>query len=271
MIRAVETLLVTVLLKSKAALLQKLVPPNYLYKKGSYRYLVRNGVKYMLDLHHVVDHYFYFGLDNNIYKSITEDIRKAKVIIDIGANIGITSLYFASLNPKAKIFAFEPHPETFKRARENFGLNNFKNIQLINLGLGNRKASMRLYEVEASNPGMNRIMNDEQLNIPYCTIEIEMLDDVLTQYNIQKVDFIKMDVEGFEHNVLMGAVKTLHSHPVLVIELDDSFLRENKSSPGDLIHLLYSTGYNNIYNAITNKPILVSSDFKNCHFDLVAK
>jgi FkbM family methyltransferase len=265
-----EDALVALTSKSRSPLLRKFVPPNYLYKKESFRTITRENIKYKLDISNVVDHYLYFGLEDPVYTSVLETIQNAKTILDIGANIGTTSLYFASLNAKANIISFEPHPDTFKRAEENIKLNSFRNIELLNIGLGEQKAELKLYEVNENNPGMNRILAEET-NLPYKIIQVDLLDKIMEEKSIPPVDFIKIDVEGFEYSVLKGGVNTLKNKPVLFIELDDNNLRENNSTAEELIKLLYAIGYTRFYRADSLEVVSSATNFSHCHFDLIAK
>ncbi len=255
---------------SDSTFIKKLVPPNYLYPKGNYKKVNRNGINYLLDISKVVDHSFYFNLEKPSYNSILPQIKQAHVILDIGGNIGTSALYYASLNPTAKILSFEPHPDTFEKAVANISINNFKNIELINLGLGPEKASLKLYEVDEHNPGMNRILTEEA-NFPFRMIEVDVLDDILKRKNIGKVDFIKIDVEGFEFSVLMGAIETLASKPLLFIEINDNSLKENKSSAKEIVEFLISKGYTTFSRADNGESISTATQFNNCHFDLIAK
>ena len=131
-----EKLLVTLVLKKSFRFFKKLIPPDYLYKKNSFRYVKRGDINYKLDISNVVDHFLYFGIKDANYDSILDSLKNSKIILDIGSNIGNTSLFFASINPMAQIFAFEPHPEIFEKANENIKANKFQNIQLLNIGLG---------------------------------------------------------------------------------------------------------------------------------------
>ena len=230
----------------------------------------RNGINYQLDISKVVDHSFYFNLEKPSYDSILPQLKSAKVILDIGGNIGTSALYYASINSTARILSFEPHPDTFVKAVENIELNTFQNIELINLGLGTQRASLKLYEVDEHNPGMNRILTEEA-NFPYKIINVDVLDDILLKKEIKKVDFIKIDVEGYEYAVLSGAKETLKLNPLLFIEINDNSLKENKSSAKQLIELLIASGYSTFYRADNGESISSNTNFTNCHFDLIAK
>ena len=265
-----SNLLLLLTQQSDSRILRKLVPPNYLYSKGKYKKVNRNGINYQLDISNVVDHSFYFNLEKPSYDSILPLLKSANVILDIGGNIGTSALYYASINPTAKILSFEPHPDTFEKAVENIELNTFQNIELINLGLGTQQASLKLYEVDEYNPGMNRILTEEA-NFPFKIIKVDVLDDVLFKKEIKKVDFIKIDVEGYEYAVLSGAKETLKSNPLLFIEVNDNSLKENKSSAKELVELLITAGYSTFYRADNGESISSTTHFNNCHFDLIAK
>ena len=265
-----EKILVRLTAGKSLKFFKKLIPPDYLYEKNSLRLVKRNGINLKLDISNVVDHYIYYGVKDADYNPVLKAITSSKIILDIGANIGTTSLYFATINSTAKIYAFEPHPDTFNRAVENISLNNFKNIQLIKSGLGATKETVKLYEVNEHNPGMNRIIAEDK-NLPFKIIEIDSLDSIVLKYGIEHIDMIKLDVEGFEYAVLKGARETLLKwKPLLFIELDDTNLRENNSTAKDLILLLNSYGYTNIYRASNSEIITPDTSFIKCHYDIVA-
>jgi hypothetical protein len=94
----------------------------------------------------------------------------------------------------------------------------------------------------------------------------------MSEKNVERLDFIKIDVEGLEYSVLKGGEKTLRKNkPTILLELDDNNLLENDASAKILIKFLIDLGYNKIYRADNNKIIEPNIDFKNCHFDIIAK
>jgi hypothetical protein len=114
-ISLLENFLVARTLHQSSGFFKKLIPPDYLYKKNSFRYVTKEGINYKLDISNVVDHYLYYGNKDASYLCVLDAIKNSKVILDISANIGSISLYFASINPEAQIVSFEPHPDTFMR------------------------------------------------------------------------------------------------------------------------------------------------------------
>ncbi len=147
--------------------------------------------------------------------------------IDIGANIGLMSLHAGySLKGKGKVLAFEPVQFFYDKLNANIQLNNFQNIQTIKKGVGSVAAKVPIY-LDGGCPSVISTFRDEKGTTEM--IDIEMLDEIVRSENVSNIDFIKIDVEGFEFDVLKGARKTIADHkPVLCIEYikkisDDSF------------------------------------------------
>jgi FkbM family methyltransferase len=147
--------------------------------------------------------------------------------LDIGANIGLMSLHAAqSLNGKGKVVAFEPVQFFFDKLNANINLNQFQNIQTIKKGVGSVSTKIPIY-LDGGCPSVISTFRDEKGATEM--IDIESLDEIVKNEHIVNIDFIKIDVEGFEFDVLKGARKTIADHkPVLCIEYikkisDDSF------------------------------------------------
>lgn len=247
----------------------KLIPPPYLYSKGSIREVNCKGINFKLDLCDTVDHFIFYNYYDHSLELFFQEAKNANVILDIGANIGWTALRFASKNPKAKIIAFEPHPLTFQRAQDNFGRNSFSNILCLNIGLGEHASTLKIYELMDNNSGMNRIVLEE-LDRPYKEVKIERLDDVLNNRNIHQVDLIKMDVEGFEGFVLKGASTILtNSNAKILTETDDAYLKNNGSNARALIDILKGYGYQSFYRSDKKCFIKADDNLSDCHFDML--
>jgi hypothetical protein len=118
---------------------------------------------------------------------------------------------------------------------------------------------------------MSRILPGEQA-YPFTWVEIIKLDDFCRGQNIERIDFLKIDVEGFEYFVLLGGKEIIsQTHPVIYLELYDHGLKRNGYSASALIDLLFGMGYTKIFNAYTLTPITSSTDLTNCDIDIVAE
>lgn len=141
-------------------------------------------------------------------------------VLDIGANIGCTSILFGEL--AKRVVSFEPSPSTFRFLRRNISDSGLTNIDLQNYGLGSAAARLKIMFSGASRAGAF-VANHAKASEGHITedIEIQRLDDVFAHLPVPRVDFIKIDVEGFEIFVIDGAAKTIGQfRPVVVLEMN---------------------------------------------------
>ena len=251
----------------------KVIPPEYLYPTSSWRYCERNGIQLKLNISNVVDHLKYFLFKDAGFENFLNLLQPHFTILDIGANIGMTALEFANKASTGKVVCFEPSPSNFERLKENISLNDFKNIITSKTGIGTVPGQFKLYNVVDNNPGMKRILEEaESANFESETIVVDTLESQLEKLNIHQIDAIKIDVEGFELEVLKSAITILENFkPVLFIELDDNNLKDQHSSALQLINYLIGLDYK-IYNALDDKQLLDADyDYSNCHFDIICQ
>ncbi|MNK33139.1 Methyltransferase domain protein [compost metagenome] len=255
--------------KTYGTTITKLTPNHYSYNDPSIRKVTRNGINYELNIANIVEWHLYFGFRETAKEKLFRLNSNPVSIIDVGANIGEVSLGLAYRYPNASVYGFEPHPVTFQKLKNNHSLNQMKNVQLLNLGLGSKKSEVHFEERAIGNPGMNRVTADPGKSAHQ--IQITTLDSFIAENQVPEVSVIKIDVEGYEHEVLKGAVDLLtHTKPVLFIELDDSNLMEQGSNATDFIQFIYSFGYV-IEHAETGEIITKNSPLKSSHFDIICK
>ena len=174
-----------------------------------------------------------------LFKTLASD---SEVVLDIGANIGCTAILFGEL--AKSVYAFEPSPSTFRFLEKNIANSGLRNVFLQNIGLGAEPGEFTL-TVAPSNRHGAYVSNQTQASAGHFVenIVIRRVDEVLKPLNLPKVDFIKIDVEGFEGQVLRGAVQTLSTHrPVVVLELNHWCLNAfQRTSIPDFFDFLRST------------------------------
>jgi FkbM family methyltransferase len=256
--------------RSPNSFISKLVPNHYQYKPFSWRKFTKNGITFEVDLNDYVGHYLYFFFDNSLH-ALLSMAKEGDYVFDIGANIGSTSLYLAQkIGDKGKVFSFEPDPYNYEQLKKNVNLNSFSNIEIFNIGLGNNSGTYKLFIDTPTNRGGNRIL-DEKMGSgkEFHYILVEKFDDWINNLKINRVDLIKIDVEGYEYNVLLGAENTLRKFkPKLFIELDDNNLKQQGHSASMLVLFLENMGYK-IINSMNGKNISSADDFKDCHYDII--
>ena len=150
---------------------------------------------------------------------ITSAVKPGMTVIDIGAHIGYYSLLFAKcVGSTGLVFSFEPLPENFALLQKNIQLNELNNVQSFCSALfsSSRELSLSVPD-ESPNSGDGSVIHDrgsKHILVPAIT-----LDSFCARANIQP-DVLKMDVEGAEYDVLLGAQETISScRPKLLIEL----------------------------------------------------
>lgn len=142
-------------------------------------------------------------------KAVKSVLKKGDKVFDIGANIGYYALLEARLvGNKSKVYAIEPVPENVKLFNENIKLNGFKNIKVIEKGISEKKGKAKIYLSSKSNLCSMIKLSHAGLNKTK-EIEITSVDDLVKKYGFPKL--IRMDVEGWEFNIIKGMKKTLDS------------------------------------------------------------
>ena len=168
-----------------------------------------------------------------------------KYFIDVGAHKGEFLSYILSLNYK-KIYCFEPQKKIFKILYKNF--KNKKNIQIFNLGLAHKNSKIIFYENKLTSTSTfsrsknttfskikNLILNSNNSYIDKYPINVKTLDKIFINKKIFNI-FLKIDVEGFELNVLKGAKKIL-SKKVKFILIERHFFQLYKDNSTEKVHL----------------------------------
>lgn len=152
---------------------------------------------------------------------VISHVRGGDVVYDVGANIGLYSLSIAQHEPSAKVFAFEPNPETFLKLKANLKLNKgfSSNIKPMQLALGSTNRTdvfllssqhqrSSLYEYNAT-WGSAKIRKR-------VGVEVKTIDSLVEEGQIPPPQHLKIDAEGAEHLIIQGALYTLAKYSPLV-------------------------------------------------------
>ena len=150
-------------------------------------------------------------------------IKPGSIALDVGANVGIHALRLGKLVGQAgKVYAFEPHPFIFKRMTENIALNQLTGVIPVQLAVSSVSGSCRLqgFDEGDCNQGTSFLVTDEQ-EAGMQTFQVAMisLDDWAAEQHLNRVDLIKIDVEGFDIDVLQGAKRLIVANkPAIIFE-----------------------------------------------------
>ena len=134
------------------------------------------------------------------YERLTPPINEGWVIVDVGAAFGDFSLSVAKRFPRARVVAFEPHPSSYKLLEENRSANNIANIELHNVAVTSDPTVTTLTIPLASDPG-NFFVSNSQTSTNGIEVQCVQFEEILR--SLGHVDFLKMDCEGAEYDILM--------------------------------------------------------------------
>jgi FkbM family methyltransferase len=228
--------------------------------------VVRDGVTYDLDLSQGIDFAIFLG---NIYERQTKAaLRKlvspASLVLDIGANIGAHTLHLAQLvGPSGRVMAFEPTNFAFRKLSRNLALNPSlaSRVEAYHCFLTANDGASVPNAVYSSWP----LAKEAGLHAQHLGREMQTeaaqarsLDSILSQRADRKVQLVKLDVDGFECDVLRGATTMLRdARPVFIMELAPYVLEERGTSLDELLSYFVPNGYA-LYDERTRKPLPLS-------------
>jgi FkbM family methyltransferase len=192
-----------------------------------------------------------------VEKDLIEYIKNAKVILDIGAHIGCHSVMYSVINPNAIIHSFEMQKELYDLLKINS-----KSITY-NCAVGNKIKMINQSNFITDGPNYNtQIEYNTKKEFNYGGLSVgfngeESLMITIDSLNLNECDFIKIDVEGFEYAVILGAINTImRFKPVIFYEVnpnkpfsDEHFIISEINTKSDTCveYLLRSLGYNEFY------------------------
>lgn len=191
----------------------------------------------------------------NLIRSL---VKPGNTVLDIGANIGFYTTVFSELvGANGKVFAFEPEPVNFKYLQQNCKILN--NASLNNKAVSDTTGTLKIYLSKMLNVDHRTYKIDEYSEIK--EIDAVTVDDYLMYNGTPKIDFIKMDIQGFEMSALKGMLQTLKNNPgvQLISELWPYGLRKAGSSAVEMVELLHALGFK-IYLISSTPTQLITSE-----------
>jgi FkbM family methyltransferase len=214
--------------------------------------VVRNGFKWDLDLAEGIDLSIYlFGqFENETASALNGLIKPESTVFDIGANIGAHTLNLARLvGPTGVVYAFEPTAYAFGKLTRNLELNPEirKRVVTKQARLARDCSSAAPAEIYSSWKVVGQdARHPKHLGIAKSTegAAVISLDEYCGQAEVSRIDFIKLDVDGFECEVLSGAIQRLQrDRPMILLELAPYVLAERGASVEELWQILAQCGY----------------------------
>ncbi|MBZ5568034.1 MAG: class I SAM-dependent methyltransferase [Acidobacteriia bacterium] len=199
--------------------------------------------------------------DPNELSFLEETLRPGMVFIDVGANIGLYTLFAATLvESRGTVLALEPSRREFRHLSDNLRLNAAHNVRALPLAASHLSSVTELLVAEAAHAGHNTLGGFAYDNVAAEArqpVSTTTLDSLVQEQRLARVDVIKIDVEGHEWFVLQGARDTLaRFRPVLLLEVCEPALARQGCSGEKIRALLAEQGYVLLgFDAVTGLPV----------------
>jgi FkbM family methyltransferase len=189
----------------------------------------------------------YDGFEPMERSFVARFLRRGMIVLDIGAHHGFYTLLASKLvGPAGKVYAFEPSPREQRALRLNLILNRCKNVSVQALALSDSEGRADFYVVNDEHTGFNSLRPPGiSSSTTQVKVSVKQLDDWFREAKIDRVDFIKLDVEGGELAVLKSGVQFLGRlpRPIILAELEDARCEPWGLRAKDTANLLYSHGF----------------------------
>lgn len=184
----------------------------------------------------------------NQFYFLSKFLKKGMIFMDVGANIGLYSLFASRLvGKRGKVLAIEPSRREFNRFKQNLMLNKISNIKALKIALDESNSIKKFNVAVSPYDGHNSFgpFGYETTKIDHMEdVTTKTLDKLIQETKIKQIDAIKIDVEGAEVSVLKGALQTLKLlKPVLLMELSDRTLTKQGSKSDQIWKLLTGLSY----------------------------
>jgi FkbM family methyltransferase len=184
--------------------------------------------------------YCYGCLDYWDEMAIRRLVKRGAVCFDIGAHIGYYSLLFsAAAGPEGQVFSYEPAPQTFSFLSCNVAKNLAQKVAIHQSAIGDSEGIVQLACGGEMPLGWSRVRESGGLAVRCTTIDAEV-----SRLKLARLDFVKVDVEGYEPQVFEGAKNTIaRLRPAVMFEVNAGALREHGAEPTQISDIFTSHGY----------------------------
>ena len=214
----------------------------------------RAGLKWRLNPHDYIQRsLFWFGeYDRWDFHHFATFAAPGSTVLDVGANFGYYSLTLAArLRGKCRILAFEPSSQTFDLLKYHVLVNGFESVVIpVQVALSDAAGNAVIHEwvgTETNSGASSLASGPDPKGIrlkPAGSVTMDTLDGVVSDYQLSRLDLMKIDVEGVEERVIRGGERTLRElRPTILIEIHRRQLVRDGSSPERLRDLLETAGY----------------------------
>ena len=183
-----------------------------------------------------------FSGEKNVIAFLLEEISSGDTVIDIGANIGTHSILFSKkTGSQGKVFSIEPNNLSASRLRDNIELNKLNNIDVFEIGFGEKNKEERFSMGLDPSYGKSRIIKDSIHKQLTKKIKIVNGDEFIRDNKLKIPNVVKIDVEGYEYEVIQGLRDTLNNPKCRVVMCEFNFLGDEDLFKKNGFEVIYSS------------------------------
>jgi FkbM family methyltransferase len=213
---------------------------------GIRRARIFNSV-FELDLEDFIQRHIYWGtFERNETRLVQEYLRPGMTFLDVGANVGYYTALAASLvGCGGRVIAFEPSPYAFDKLHAMVVNNKLEQVTAVHAGLSDMAEQGKLYLDAGFHNHSPTMVSHGNATATTTEINVVSLDDEATRLGIERIDLMKIDVEGYEPKVLAGAKRILKEGRIRAIlcEFNEHWLSKGGSSPRHLENIMLDAGF----------------------------
>ncbi len=174
-----------------------------------------------------------------IYDDARFPIHAEDVVVDIGGHIGGFAIRAAKLATHGQVFVYEASSKNYTLLEKNRQLNNADNLHIHNKAVSHQTGEMKFY-IPSENGALGSLM--QETDSPVETVQATTLTDIVQDNNLKQIDYLKVDVEGAEYDILLNCpAETLAK--VLRIVMEYHEFEGDERSHRDLVNLLQAHGF----------------------------
>ncbi len=194
---------------------------------------------------------YWFGYHAfNELQLLNRVLKSPMVFADVGANQGEFTLFAAKRLCEGSVLAFEPVKSLYSQLVENVRMNGFQNVTTYDFGLSDRSGIHDIYTSDdrkvhySLHDGLCTLFRTEQRSKLLGSVRVTAFDEVFESSGLQRLDVMKVDVEGSELPALRGAERSLKKYkPIVLVEINEVTFQSAGYSTGDLASFLRALGY----------------------------
>lgn len=186
------------------------------------------------------------GFEQAMTTTLARFLGPGGSFVDLGANEGYFTTIGARLcGPGGRVISIEPQQRLLPVIQENLRLNALDNTTIINAAITDQEGTATLHLTADTNSGASGLYRHTRYTLPTQQVATLTLEQALDQQQLQTIDLMKVDIEGFEYEALLGSPRVFQQHRIraLALELHPTILAGRGKDSRDIITMLESSGY----------------------------